>query len=32
MSRFAWVGIVALRGGPSAAYLKRPDQSTKRGR
>ena len=29
---FAWVGIVMLRGRPGAAYLKRPDQSNKRGR
>ena len=28
---FTWVGIVMLRGGPSAAYVKRPDQSNKRG-
>jgi hypothetical protein len=29
---FAWVGIVMLRGGPSVAYVKRPDQSNKRGK
>jgi len=28
---FIWVGIVMLRGGPGAAYVKRPDQSNKRG-
>jgi hypothetical protein len=28
---FAWVGIVMLRGVPSVAYVKRPDQSSKRG-
>jgi hypothetical protein len=29
---FAWVGIVMLRGGPSVAYVKGPDQSNKRGK
>lgn len=29
---FIWVGIVMLRGGPGAAYVKRPDQSNKRGK
>jgi hypothetical protein len=28
---FIWVGIVMLRGRPGAAYVKRPDQSNKRG-
>ena len=28
---FIWVGIVMLRGGPGAAYVKRPAQSNKRG-
>ena len=30
--RRAWVGIVTLRGGPRVAYVKRPDQSNKRGK
>jgi len=29
---FAWVGIVMLRGSPNVAYVKRPDQSNKRGK
>jgi UPF0716 family protein affecting phage T7 exclusion len=29
---FAWVGIVMLRGGQSVAYVKRSDQSHKRGK
>jgi Domain of unknown function (DUF4386) len=29
---FVWVGIVMLRSRPGAAYMKRPDQSNKRGR
>ena len=28
---FIWVGIVMLRGGPGAAYVKRPDKSNKIG-